>query len=559
MDTTVPADPLPLHFTCTPVGRTRRMRVLHHLLPPWQAYQAGAIAARHLHLYEILHEMHERRRYVLHITPHYDIEEARALLGPQVRRKEVERSLDEIQDIGLVEFSTERIRFPAPRRPPVCPALLPRCRVIDFPRRLLRYEGRCGSPGLFATTVGVLLRCTPHPEDGTLAGTIPAAWIANVMAMPERSVRRHLRTLQDLGWLCHVPRPCWYERSYGPWYAINLQWVAPLPATRATRPTQLALPLPTTHTPAPAANHDPVPPQVLPADICKKVSATPALSCEKVSARNTLSPCNDVDSFFSNSFPFQEVNHQIRTPPADPDPSPPAHNPDPDLSPPKTSGVVRKETREEPTTLQAPTLRHLVPEDLRDTERLMDLYGQATREGLIGSRPPDRLNFVGLATHALRVSTDNCCGLFKALLRRKAWDFITGADEDEALARLKAYDYAIVPQAWAQPPPAPVAVADPVTKDAQVVNAIVREHRGAISTERVLQYLVDEEGWTSARVRDVRARLAVWATGGTAHAPPTRLIEADEWPRDAPEDGDTTCAECAEWPCVCPLECPDDA
>ena len=563
MEPTPPTASVPLHFTCTPVGRARRMRVTHHLLPPWQAYQAGTIATQDLHLYEFLHEMHERRRYVPHITPRYGLEEARALLGPQVRMKEVERSLDRLQDVGLVEFSPERLRFPEPRLPPVCPALPPRCRVVDFPRRLLRYEGRCGSPGLFATTIGVLLRCTPHPEDGTVSGTIPAAWIANVMAMPERSVRRHFHTLQDLGWLCHVPRPHWYERTYGSWYAINLQWVAPLPATRATRPTQLPLPLPTAATPAPASSGDPVPPQVLPADVCEKVSVTPVVSCEKVSARNTLSSCKDVDFSLPNSSPLQELNHQI------PNPVPRTRIPRRrrvslflTQAPRKTLVFRIKRSRKNANHSRPRRSAMWSLRILRDNGRLLDLHRQATKEGLIGRSPHDRREFVALAVHALRPDPEikDPCALFFGNLRDGRFEVISNADEDAANARLKAYDYGIVPQVRAQPRPAGTEASGRVMEDALHVRARVLQMGGELGQEEVLAWIAQKERWTPARVRDVQDRLAVWATGGTAHAPPTRLLEVDECDEALVSGRAVVCPECGleGAACVCPGDGEDD-
>jgi hypothetical protein len=62
-----------------------------------------------------------------------------------------------------------------------------------------------------------------------------------------------------------------------------------------------------------------------------------------------------------------------------------------------------------------PTLSHIVPEDLRDTARLLTLFEQAYTQGLIGKSDSERLTFLGLAEHAKVVGASNPCGLFAAL------------------------------------------------------------------------------------------------------------------------------------------------
>jgi hypothetical protein len=66
----------------------------------------------------------------------------------------------------------------------------------------------------------------------------------------------------------------------------------------------------------------------------------------------------------------------------------------------------------------SPTLRHIVPEDLQDTARLLALFEHAQREGLIGKSDGERLTFISLAEHARVVGTQNPCGLFAEILRR---------------------------------------------------------------------------------------------------------------------------------------------
>ncbi len=86
-----------------------------------------------------------------------------------------------------------------------------------------------------------------------------------------------------------------------------------------------------------------------------------------------------------------------------------------------------------------PTLRHVVPEDLRDTRRLLGLFSQAVRAGIVKPTEAERLKFVAAAEHARVIGSRNPCGLFAELVRRGLWHFVTQSDEDAAARRLKAF------------------------------------------------------------------------------------------------------------------------
>jgi hypothetical protein len=87
--------------------------------------------------------------------------------------------------------------------------------------------------------------------------------------------------------------------------------------------------------------------------------------------------------------------------------------------------------------LPEPTLRNIRLEDLKDTRRLLVLYDQAVKTGLIKGSEHMRREFVALAEHALAEGTVNPCGLFAYLIKNGRFDAITLRDEDEAVARLK--------------------------------------------------------------------------------------------------------------------------
>jgi len=80
--------------------------------------------------------------------------------------------------------------------------------------------------------------------------------------------------------------------------------------------------------------------------------------------------------------------------------------------------------------------------DLKDTERLLALYAQSVRAKLIGLSEAERWTFVGLAQHVLAYRPENAGGLFRQLLTRHYFHFVTQEDEDAAQQRLKQHLYA---------------------------------------------------------------------------------------------------------------------
>ncbi|WP_169981121.1 hypothetical protein [Tautonia rosea] len=90
-------------------------------------------------------------------------------------------------------------------------------------------------------------------------------------------------------------------------------------------------------------------------------------------------------------------------------------------------------------SLPEPTLRDIRMEDLRNTKRLLVLYDQAVKTGLIDDSEQMRLAFASLVEHALDWGTTNPCGLFVYLLKNGRFDAITLRDENRAAARLKEH------------------------------------------------------------------------------------------------------------------------
>ena len=103
------------------------------------------------------------------------------------------------------------------------------------------------------------------------------------------------------------------------------------------------------------------------------------------------------------------------------------------------AGICTSKKEEKTSPPGPPTLKHIIPEDMKDTPRLMELHHQAVDSGLIGSSESDRLRFVAAAEHARVIGTENPPGLFVRIIRAKLWKYLTQDDEDAANNRLKAF------------------------------------------------------------------------------------------------------------------------
>ena len=91
------------------------------------------------------------------------------------------------------------------------------------------------------------------------------------------------------------------------------------------------------------------------------------------------------------------------------------------------------------TSLPAPTLDDVKPEDLRDVGRALELHLQAVARGLADPSEAGRLRFPAVAEHARAVGTVNAPGLFARLVRRGWWHFATMDDENAARRRLREH------------------------------------------------------------------------------------------------------------------------
>ena len=391
----------------------------------WCAYELALIRLVDVGVWFAAHELVARRCQLRdERQPMYTRDEIAKLTG---RVGGVSASIDHLQACGLLTWETQAITFNLFLPEQVSSALETMLaqitnhkRRVPVPRRLLRFLAQGCTRVLVATVLGHLFRCLYY-RDGQCQpeGLCKASWIAQVFGVSERAVKTARQQLEAIGFLRRTKTAQWVLNRYGQKMTISLHWAGrPLPEALHPEPVAELAPLPASspHETAPPDSHQQLP--------TEEKNQKPATS-RPVGVLSTL---------------FAQARECLRTGTALPtDSEPPVAR--------TVSAPVRKgqeSTHVVPQTpMPAPRLQHVTLPDLKDTERLLALYTQSVQAKLIGPSDAERLTFVGLAQHVLAYRPENAGGLFRQLLTRRCFHFVTQQDEDAAQQRLKQYLYAV--------------------------------------------------------------------------------------------------------------------
>jgi hypothetical protein len=260
-------------------------------------------------------------------------------------------------------------------------------RRVPVPRRMIRRLAGGLSKARTATVLAHLIRCLFYRKGEGInpVGCCKASWVADVFGVTERSVfdaRKFL--VLELGWL--LPGECSQHvlNRDGLWVAVNLDW----------GPEEQGASLELSKAAAAAAPD----------------AADDSSGPRPENAGHSSGPSTDKN-------PLRESNNQK-----------PASRPPASGGPAGFSSSNSAEKR--------PDLRDVVPEDLRDGTRLLELHAQAVEARFISASEADRLAFLAASAHARSVGTKPC-RLFAWMVRGKRFEFITQADEDAARSLLR--------------------------------------------------------------------------------------------------------------------------
>ncbi len=419
------------------------------LMAAWRACRSDTLGIADFRAWLACREMLARRCSAGGApAPLYTFAELARLLG--IAEKRARASANRLVHAGLLQWSEHDIGFPEPpgESDPALEDSIGRGRgALAIPRRVLRRLADGARPALIATVLGVLLRCLSRRRRGFDGrGRVKAAWIARAFGGDLRCVKKARRELVALGWIHPEPSAQRAENLWGRAFRIDLTWDRPAPAEGRSLP-----PL------TPAGR-----PEI----------ATPSVDQEPFQERNQHqepAPAGSAGIRPAESEggrePLMARTSPAATRPAVPRPSPPAAMAgEPAPSPvmasrppvrpaaasPGVPPTARPATPPPPSPavpgpgrpkgdLPPPRLADVRVGDLKDTERLMDLLGQAVARGLVSGSEADRLRFFGAAEHALAIGKGNPAGLFVHLIRGKLWRYLTQEDEDRANARIRAF------------------------------------------------------------------------------------------------------------------------
>jgi hypothetical protein len=413
----------------------------------------------------------------------YTLEGLADIAGKVMARTHLRASIRRLEAVGLLRWSSAEISFPrsageltvtpSERLWQMLDAIPSVGRRIPVPRRMVRFVAAGSRRCVLATILGHLVRCLFYKGGECHAkGCLKASWIAEVFGVNASNVKAARTYLVRLGWLIPLETCQRVKNRYGQWMVINLTW-------------------------DPKADTVVIP--------CgKPIKADP--KPQPPTALSTLKshPPKDI-----NQKPLRENTK----------------NQNPALS--RLAGVWIREEK-----LGEPRLRHIIPEDLRDTGRLLALFEEAQAQGLIGGSEHERLTFVATAERACLVGSTNPCGFFAQLIRRGLWHFVTQDHEDAAHERLKAYFHGVTPRR--RPPPVPT-----LSDDARLVAEL--QSRLCLQFDREDVFLLlrrESPEWTRERwdraVAEVEAARRAQAKGFTsAEALLTRCLGV----RDEEEEG----------------------
>jgi hypothetical protein len=281
---------------------------------------------------------------------------------------------------------------------------------VAVPRRLLRFLCRSTSPAIVAVCLGTLLRCVSRRKDWDGRGRVKASWISMAFGLSIRQVRAARAELVALGWMAPEPSDQIAMNRWGKPYIVNLEWVQPAPQP---------------HPPLPRIG---------------AAASPPLVDQEPLSGLKNQEPAGGLAGFWTGGLDGEGGAEASKGAAPTSPVTPPARPTPPSIQTPTTVGSAPAPKAAPVATASLPParLRDVRIEDLRDTERLLDLHRQAVAEGLVGDGEAGRLRIVAAAERALAIAR-NPTALFAWLVINGCWRYLTGADEDRGNARIKVF------------------------------------------------------------------------------------------------------------------------
>jgi hypothetical protein len=403
-----------------PVGKPKggyQLIPVVQLALAWWCYREKIIRLVDLRVWFAAWEMQARRcRRPAPLPRQFGLEELGRLTGLSARR--LTDALRRLEAARLLGWSESAMEFPALPGTVPLPDRAAFARFLDripnhgrrvpVPRRILRLLAGGARPALIATILGHLVRCLYLRQAKCSArGRVKASWIADTFGVGLRRVKEARRQLITMEWLIPLAADQWALNRWGAHVRINLDW------SRLRRIES--------HPDAPVHQAELAPP----APVSDPKSAPPE------SDDKPLKGCKNQEPALGGTAGVFTIERAEKT-------EQPAETEQPVTTALATHVEIPQGAKAD--------LRHVLPGDLRDTGRLLELYMQAVSLGLAAASEWGRLRFVAVAEHARVIGTKNPCGLFVRLVRGGLWHFATGDDEEAASVRIRRHLHGEIPQ-----------------------------------------------------------------------------------------------------------------
>ena len=448
-----------------PAGGYRFITVMQ-LAMVWWAYHEKLIRLIDLRTWFACQELVSRRcRLGKDDHRQYGLDELHRLVGG-VGGEHLRKGLRRLRAAGLISIEDGRISFPV--SPDAMPAkdlsglwsmlelIQNNRRRIPVPRRTLRFIAGGARRAVIATIVGHLLRCVYYRKgECSSEGCCKASWVANVFQVTRRSVIEARKHLVGIGWLVPLGQDHWHRQRWGGRGVVNLSWA------RTVRERE---------------------------NDQQGASESPELPTRVVdNAEVSHSGFSPRSAEIAPGFSPPDSNRKLPSEPQNQKPT--SGGPAGALKAKRTGGK--------------PKMANVQPEDLSDTGRLLELFDDAVRLGVVGGSESERLNFVAAAEHASIIGSRNPCGLFAWLIRGQHWRFITQGDEDVAQERLKRHCFGCEAREGQELEPSeapPEQLPAKLSQDAQLVRATIIVHRRQGGRGEAFHLLArNYPGWTRQR------------------------------------------------------------
>lgn len=373
--------------TLTPIQLGNLLHALYARQLPWLAARVWLACVELVAIREAAKRVRRLRRDRRVVQSEFQRGELETLTGLNARS--VARALGRLQRIGLVEFKATAVtlsELPMPEAGETIRDLAggrSARRPVPVPRTVLRFLAEQETAALGRVMLGYICRGLSIDRVGGAlreAGTVKAGWLADTLGLSLRSVRYAQAELRELGWIGKdTGSKQWKLNRHGAWFCINLEWAPVAKSGVAFETGEGALDCVPIARPTPESCTPVAPP--------KEDRKTPSESKD----RRTASGLCKTEA-----------------------------KPNPKISPPKSA------------TLPRPTLRDIRREDLHSESRLRELFAQAIAKGWVKNCQADALNFFGAAVRARNAGNGDPVRIFVSLVRRRLWNHITQAQEDEA-------------------------------------------------------------------------------------------------------------------------------